>query len=174
MTDRLQQLQDLSERIARDVHGISRDLRSSELEDFGVQTALTSYVENWSERHGIVVDFQSTGFEDDERLAPHVETTLYRIVQEALTNVLKHAEAQRVSVILEYSGGDALAIIEDDGKGFDAEAVIKTPVAKRRLGLLGMQERVALVGGTLEIESSPGAGTTIVARIPTTEERLHE
>ena len=172
LTERLQQLQDLSERIARDVHGISRDLRSSELEDFGIQTALASYVENWSERHGIVVDFYSAGFEEDERFARHVETTLYRIVQEALTNVLKHAEARRVSLILEHRDGYAVAVIEDDGKGFDAEAVMNAPMTERRLGLLGMQERVALVGGTLEIESSPGAGTTVVARVPTTTKEV--
>jgi chemotaxis family two-component system sensor kinase Cph1 len=83
------------------------------------------------------------------------------VVQEALTNVLKHAAARRVSVVLRQSRGQVSAVVEDDGRGFDADAV-----AGHRLGLLGMRERAALVGGTLVVESGPDRGTTVIARIP--------
>jgi signal transduction histidine kinase len=115
------------------------------------------------------VDFHSSGF-DDQRLPPPVETALYRVVQEALTNVLRHAHAQRVSVLLERHHDHVLAIVEDDGQGFDAEATMNAPDAQRRLGLLGMQERVALVEGTFEIESTPGGGATVFVRVPLTAE----
>jgi signal transduction histidine kinase len=105
---------------------------------------------------------------DCGRLNPEVETAIYRVVQEALTNVARHARASRVSVILErrratHSPGEALvAVIEDDGAGFDVEEAL----ARGRLGLLGMRERVEMLGGSLTIESAPGAGTTIVVEAP--------
>jgi PAS domain S-box-containing protein len=165
--ERLQRLQDLAELIARDVHTLARELRPVGLDDLGLHTALSNYVEEWSAHYGITVDFHSRGFDENKRLPPHDEITLYRTVQEALTNVIKHAQAKHVSLILERSREAVLTVVEDDGKGFDVEAVRDTPISERRLGLLGMQERVELVGGTLEIESVPGAGTTIAARIPT-------
>jgi signal transduction histidine kinase len=141
------------------------ELRPTSLDDLGLQTALANYVDEWSERYGIAVDFHSNGF-IKQRLPPHIETALYRIVQEALTNVLKHAEAKRVSLIIEYRGNRVLAVLEDDGRGFNVEAALGAPVAERRLGLTGMRAH-KLVGGTLEIESSAGAGTTLVVRILT-------
>jgi signal transduction histidine kinase len=87
-------------------------------------------------------------------------------VTEALTNVRKHAGASRVSVILEHRRDHLLAIVEDDGCGFDPEAVRRSASAGQRLGLFGMQERAALVGGTVQIESSPGQGTTVFVRVP--------
>jgi PAS domain S-box-containing protein len=164
--DRLQQLQELAERIAHDTHRLSRDLRHAALDDFGLHFVLSGYVEEWSEHCGISVDFHSTGFDEDGRLPPHFEITLYRIVQEALNNVVKHAQAEHVSLILERGREGVCIVVEDDGKGFDVEAVRNTPISERRLGLLGMQERVELVGGALEVESAPGAGTTVAARIP--------
>jgi PAS domain S-box-containing protein len=164
--DRLQQLQDLAERIARDSHALARDLRPAALDDFGLHTALSNYLDEWSGRYGISVDFHSTGFDEDERLPLHIEITLYRTAQEALTNVIKHAQAEHVSLILERCSEAVLAVVEDDGRGFNVEAVLGAPISERRLGLLGMQERVELVGGMLTIESARGAGTTVVARIP--------
>jgi signal transduction histidine kinase len=102
-----------------------------------------------------------------ERFALEVETTLFRTVQEALTNVAKHSGAQNVSVILERKPGGLGVIVEDDGTGFDAPAVAATSVRTRRMGLVGMRERVELLGGTLEVESAPGAGTTLFIRLPT-------
>ena len=165
--ERLQRLQDLAELIAQDAHTLARELRPVALDGLGLHTALSNYVEEWSAYYSITVDFHSTGFDEDERLPPHVEITLYRTVQEALTNVVKHAQAKHVSLILERSREAVVAVVEDDGKGFDMDAVRDTPISERRLGLLGMQERVELVSGTLEIESVPGAGTTVAVRIPT-------
>jgi signal transduction histidine kinase len=110
------------------------------------------------------VDFHSSGW-TGERLPNHVETTVYRIVQEALTNVLKHAQATRVSLIVERRENQAVVIIEDNGTGFDPGPVQKQNAGKR-LGLLGMSERAALVGGEMNIESTPEGGTTIFVRIP--------
>ena len=163
--EKLRPLQDIIKQLAQQSHVIARDLRPTALDDIGLQAALSNYVEEWSERSGVTVDFHSNGLL--ERLQPEIETTIYRVVQEALTNVLKHAQAQTVSLIVEHRHGLLRAIIEDDGKGFDLKAVQNAPVTRRRLGLLGMQERVALVGGKLEIESTPGVGTTIAVRIPT-------
>jgi anti-sigma regulatory factor (Ser/Thr protein kinase) len=109
---------------------------------------------------------RSTGL-DAQRLPPPIETALYRIVQEAFTNVLKHAQAKRISLILERRRDHVLVIVEDNGQGFDAEEVINAPHPERHLGLIGMRERAALVGGTLSIESAPGGGTTVFVRIPT-------
>jgi signal transduction histidine kinase len=159
----LQQLYELTNQLADEVHHLARELRPAALDDLGLHTALANYVEQWSERTGTLIDFHSSGLER-QRISPHIETTVYRIVQEALTNVLKHAAATRVSVILEYRNNQIRTIVEDDGKGFNAEA----PTADGGgLGLMGMQERVALVGGTLDVESQPGSGTTVVVRIPT-------
>ena len=98
----------------------------------------------------------------DNRLAPEAETTLYRIAQEALTNVAKHAHASHVEVILERRGDHVLLMIEDDGAGFDPDGQT-TP--RHGFGLLGMQERASLVGATLQLESTPGQGTTILVRM---------
>lgn len=163
--DRLQQLQRLTNELGQEVHHLAWELRPTALDDWGLPTALSNYVEEWSERSDIPVDFHSIGL-DQERLAPEIEATIYRAAQEALTNILRHAEAHRVSLILERRPDHVVAIVEDDGRGFDAEAVMDTTETKRWLGLLGMKERVALVGGTLQVESTLGAGTTLFVRIP--------
>ena len=160
-----QQLQELTERLMEKTHHLAWELRPAALDDLGLQTALSNYVEKWSERCGIATDFHGNGL-DKHRLPPEIETAVYRIVQEALSNVLKHACADRVSVILDHRRNQLLTIVEDDGQGFDVEAVGLAPGEGRGLGLLGMQERVSLVGGNFNIESRPGAGTTLVIRIP--------
>jgi PAS domain S-box-containing protein len=156
----LLRMQELSDLIGREIHQIALALRPTALDDLGLNTALVNYVESWSEQSGVEADFQSAGM-DGARLPPEVETALFRVVQEALTNVRKHAQSQHVSVILRRGPQDAVAVVEDDGRGFDAEAT-----AAGRLGLLGMRERLALVGGTLVVESEPGKGTTVFARVP--------
>jgi hypothetical protein len=123
------------------------------------------YVEDWSERTQVPVDCEFHGL-GGPRLPVPVEATLYRVAQEALANVERHAQARRVSVLLECDGARARLTVEDNGIGFDGDAVPRSPDAAQGLGLLGRKERVALVGGTLLIESSAGAGTTILARIP--------
>jgi signal transduction histidine kinase len=99
------------------------------------------------------------------RVPPAVETAVFRIVQEALTNVLKHAQATRVSVMLEYRYDELLVIVEDNGRGFQPEVPL-TVKECGGLGLVGIRERVSLIGGNLNIESEPGAGATLVIRIP--------
>ena len=163
--DGLQRLEELTGKLVEEVHHLAWELRPAALDDLGLQAALHNYAERWSERSGVAVDFHGGGLER-QRLPPEVETTVYRIVQEALTNVLKHAAARRVSVIAERRREHLLVIVEDDGRGFDAEAAARPPAAGRGLGLPGMRERVALVGGALDFDSAPGGGTTVRARIP--------
>ena len=99
-----------------------------------------------------------------------VEHAVYRATQEALTNVLKHAAARWVSVVLQRSPGQVSAVVEDDGRGFDTDSPGPAGAVERRLGVIGMRERMALVGGTLTIESNVGRGTTVIARVPLSEE----
>ncbi len=162
----IKRLQDLTNQIAEEVHTLARDLRPIALDDLGLHTALSNYIDEWSLRSKVAADFHSNGLLM-QRLPSHLESTVYRIVQESLTNVMKHANAQNVSVIVEQREKRISVIVEDDGRGFDAEALMKTPAKKRRLGLLGMQERIALVGGSVNIESTRGIGTTVLAHIPT-------
>ena len=161
----LQQLQELTDLLGREVHQLALQLRPTALDDLGLHTALMNYAEEWSTRSEVEVDFHSTGLER-RRLAPQIETALYRIVQEALTNVLKHARARHVSLILQRTPQQMLAVLEDDGKGFETDGEMPAASAGGRLGMLGMRERAELVGGTLTIESTPGRGTAIFVRVP--------
>ncbi len=121
-------------------------------------------LEEWGERSRLHFDLQvNLG---DRRLPQTVETTVYRALQEAVTNVVRHADADRVGVILELTGRQLQLIVEDDGKGFPADATDEAGQASLRLGLLGMRERLALVDGILEVESTPGVGTTLFVRVP--------
>jgi len=103
---------------------------------------------------------------EHKRLPPTIETAVYRILQEALTNAAKHAQAEHISVLLEERDGQISGIVEDDGQGFNAEQTLRTGLQESKLGLYGMQERAQQLGGSLVIESKPGQGTTIYARIP--------
>jgi len=161
----ISQLEQLADTLMRDIHRLAWELRPAALDDFGLDVALRRYAGEWAGLNGVAVDFHSQGVETN-RLPAELETILYRITQEALTNVLRHAKAQRVSVLLERLPGHVLLIVEDDGQGFDAQAVLKAADAHGKLGLLGMQERVTLAGGTIEFESTPGAGATVYARVP--------
>jgi len=142
-----------------DVRRLAVELRPKALDDFGLVPALERLAETFSEQTGLAVDFQATL--GGERLPEEVETALYRIVQEALTNVVKHAGASRVSVVLARKDKAVTAVVEDDGRGFEAG---KTD--GRGLGLVGMRERLGLLDGRLRIESTQGTGTTIVAEVP--------
>ena len=162
---RLARLQVLAERMTRDTRYLALELRPPELDDVGLESALATYVDGWAARYGIGAEVAITGLAE-RRLPGTVGTALYRIVQEALTNVARHAQATEVSVIVDKPDGEVQLIVEDDGRGFDVEATAVRARADRRLGLAGMRERVALAGGTLTIESSPGHGTTIYVRLP--------
>ena len=158
-------VEEIISQLMHEIHNLAWELRPAALDDLGLHTALSNYVEKWSERSGVTVDLHSNDL-DKRRLPPETETAIYRIIQEALNNVLKHARAHRVSVILERRRDQVVVIVEDDGQGFNVDAAICEPGREHGLGLLGMQERIALVGGTLSIESRVGSGATIVARIP--------
>ncbi|NTU83543.1 MAG: PAS domain-containing protein, partial [Chloroflexales bacterium] len=161
---RIGQIEALVNTISQETRKMARSLRPTVLDDLGLSIALSTYAEEWSQRTGTPVAFHSSGF-DYGRLLPAVETAIYRVVLEALLNVLKHTQATQVSLILECRDGAVVAIIEDNGHGFDAEAVLAQP-ARWGLGILGMKERVSLVGGTLTIESAAGVGTTVFVRVP--------
>jgi signal transduction histidine kinase len=143
----------------QDVRRLAVQLRPTALDDFGLVAALERLVQTFAEMTGVEVDLEPRL--GAERLPPEVETTLYRLVQEALTNVVKHAEARHVSILLARREGSVIAVIEDDGLGFDPDARDGDGV-----GLLGMQERVELHDGRLTVESAPEAGTTLRIEIP--------
>jgi len=154
-------LTEIAQRLDRDVDELVWQLRPTALDDLGLRAALANYIQEWAERSNVVAELHTTGLLDD-RLAPEVETALYRIAQEALTNVAKHSRARRVGVILERRPDCVLLIVEDDGVGFSDTDGDKE---RRGYGLVGMQERAALVGASLQIESTPGKGTTVLVRI---------
>jgi signal transduction histidine kinase len=160
-------LQVLTSEVGRDVHRVASDLRPTALDDLGLAKALVARASDLGKRYGLAVDVQA--YRIDDRLPAEIETTVYRVVQEALTNVLKHAAARRVGVVLERKADQLRVIVEDDGKGFDVEAQgAERDASARRLGLSGIRERLTLIGGTMALESTPGAGTSLFVRIPLT------
>ncbi|HEX8417476.1 MAG TPA: sensor histidine kinase [Methylobacterium sp.] len=150
---------------AQDLHRIMLRLRPAALDESGLDGALRVLLAEMGETCGIIVDVQIVG--ETVTLAPEIEMTLFRVIQEALSNVLKHARgAKTVSVIIQRTDDLVSLTIEDDGAGFLVEhEPFRSPIRSDKFGLLGMRERLELVGGALQIESRPGAGTTIFARI---------
>jgi two-component system CheB/CheR fusion protein len=171
----LSRLRQTADGLAHKLHTLAVALRPTALDDVGLSGALRAHLEQWSGRSGIAAELEDTGF-GDERLPPEVETVVYRVVQEALTNVSKHAlGAEAVGILLQRREDEVIVMVEDDGAGFDPEVDPEsestpppTASGRQRLGLVGMRERAALVGGTLSIESTPGQGTTVYLRIPIT------
>jgi PAS domain S-box-containing protein len=164
LSSRIQQARSLAEELLEKVRGLSFDLRPAALDQLGLVPALLALFERYKKQTGVEVAFKHQGVE--ERFAPELETTAYRIVQEALTNVVRHAGVDRVSVRV-WATGEMLGMqIEDRGRGFDAEAALAPP---RSSGLAGLQERVLLLNGHVAIESRPGAGTQITAELPRTQ-----
>ncbi len=153
------EVRDLVRSTLQDVRRLAVELRPTALDDFGLVPALERLTGSFAEQTGISVDFQTSLAAG--RLPTEIETALYRIVQESLTNIVKHARAGSVSVVLARKEDSVSVVVEDDGVGFE-------PGRARDggLGLLGIRERVALLGGRLAIESRPGAGTTFVAEVP--------
>ncbi len=157
--------QQLATRLDEDADRLALELRPSNVEDLGLLAAVQQHIEEWSAHHKITAEIESVGW-SQERLPDEMETVLYRVIQEAVTNVAKHAQAQHVSIILQQRDNTVLLTIEDDGKGFDLEVIQQRPDAHHHLGLLGMGERITLVDGTLNIETTPGGGTTLYIRVP--------
>ena len=161
LTGLVDALEKIARQIDRDVDQLVWELRPTALDDLGLRAALANYVQDWSRRVNIPAELHTSGLLDD-RLSSEAETTLYRVAQEALTNIAKHSRAKRVDVLLERQADSVLLIVEDDGVGFDAD---KEGAPGDGFGLLGMQERAALVGATIEIESAAGEGTTVFLRM---------
>jgi signal transduction histidine kinase len=165
-SERLAHLQHLTQSMMEQVHRLAWELRPASLDNIGLEATLRQYIDDWTRASGIASEFILRGSQSHRRLSNVLETMIYRVVQEALTNVRRHANATKVDVIIKHGKSEVHAMIEDNGQGFDpgASETLPAPCADR-LGLVGMRERVDLLGGTLSIESS-SKGTTLVVRVP--------
>jgi len=149
-----------------EVGRLSRGLHPSVLDDVGLDAAVTRHVQEFADRHGVAADVRIEGF-DGEPLPPLLQTTVYRVLQEALTNVAKHARARSVGVRLVRDGSTVELRVRDDGIGLHPAGPAEATAGEwRRLGLQGIRERAALLGGSVEVASQPGAGTTITVHLP--------
>jgi signal transduction histidine kinase len=166
---RLIDLRRMAEQTLDDVHDLSLRLRPSAIDDFGLIPAVRKHCETVARRFGVQLDCQAVGLEGSERLPAEVELTAYRIVQEAVTNAVRHGEANDVHVLFQKRPSGLLVVIEDNGRGFDASDWRSLCIAGGHLGLLGMEERAALLGGTMRVESRPSYGTRLFVELPLIE-----
>lgn len=162
--ERVAETRQLAHQTLRAVRNLSIDLRPSALDDLGLLPALRWYIKEYSAKSGLSVELATSGLR--ERLPPEVETAVYRIVQESLTNCARHARAQRAVITLTQIDDVVALQVQDDGCGFDVQAMLKRPWQDRGLGLAGMSERATLLDGTLEVQSELAQGTTVKALIP--------
>jgi PAS domain S-box-containing protein len=160
MRQRLHDLKGVADGVLDELHRLVMDLRPVALDHLGLVPALQQYVSNLNSEQ-LSVQFKAVGFEGD-RLVRDAETSLYRIVQEALTNVVSHAHANNIGILLERAGGKVKVFVEDDGVGFSPDFIEQ----KERLGLVGMRERAEMMGGRLIIESVLGKGTSVIVEVP--------
>lgn len=151
-----------------EVHDMALQLRPSVLDDMGLPTALERLVSDWRQRHTLHIDLTIHGL-DGRRLQPAIETALYRIIQEALTNVVRHARAKNAGVIVNQRKDIIQIIVEDDGDGFEPDA---TGHAHQQLGLIGIRERAEILSGKVTLESAPGKGTTVYVELPVAFEEV--
>jgi signal transduction histidine kinase len=159
-------LQGIATSTIEEVGRLARGLHPSVLDDLGFAAAVGRYTEELMRAHPVRVDLHVRGVEPRDKLPRVVATSLYRILQEALTNVTRHAAAKTASVVVDCGDTQVRAVIEDDGCGFDAEAVLADLSQTGRLGLQSMRERVALLKGSLTVDSTPGEGTTVAVTLP--------
>ena len=155
------ELKRIATEILNNLHNLAVKLRPASLDHLGLITALSQYVEEYSRQYQLEVQFDALEIES-MRLPSEVETALFRIMQESLTNVALHAQASRVDILFNRRNGCLVLTIEDNGVGFNPNLLAN----ENRLGLFGMRERVEMLGGSLVIESSPGKGTTISVEVP--------
>ena len=158
------QLRALASQTLDEVHRLATELRPSLLDDLGLPAAIQRYTREYAAKMNIDVDSYISGL-DERRLPSEIEVSVYRIIQEALTNIAKYAKASQVSVVLRQRDSSLVAIIEDNGKGFDIDGIMSSK-GNKRLGLFGMYERASLIGGNLTIESQPGNGTSVFLEVP--------
>ncbi len=163
---RVLEMRDVVSEALGSVHYMAVRLRPILLDELGVRAAIAKYIETYQKRYNIKVSFTSTNIKEGERFFPEIEISIYRIVQEALSNIVKHAEAEEIRVDLTYENEVLRLVIQDDGKGFDPDILEEYQVANNSLGIAGMQERTELLGGTFEITSAWKEGTRIVVEIP--------
>jgi signal transduction histidine kinase len=152
----------LTAEINNELDFITWELRPAVLDDLGLVAALPRFIREWSQHYALQAEFRSSAFRAGD-LSKEQEVVFYRIAQEALNNVLKHAHASRVDVVLETRDNTVTMVIADDGVGFDAT---DAETIENGYGLLGMQERATFIGAILDVESTPGQGTTIYVRCP--------
>ncbi len=163
--ERLHVVRKRMEEMGKTLHRIAWELRPPSINELGLRKALASYIAEWSEQCGIEVDFHCDD-PDLDAVPDEIATAVYRVVQEGLTNIVKHARRPSdVSVVIRRADATLQIIVEDNGCGFDVGAQTAKPGNHRGLGLEGMRERLALIGGTLDVESTVAAGTTLFARI---------
>jgi signal transduction histidine kinase len=160
----MQSIQHLIEQLDRRVHLIATELRPAAL-DLGLVTAVDQFLREWGLSHGISAAFNATEMAD-RQIPAEVETQLYRILQEALNNIAKHAAAQNVSVLLEKKADEIVLVVEDDGRGF---TLADNRADATALGLVGMRERAQMMGGKMHIETAPGEGTSVFVYVPMLE-----
>ena len=166
---KLQELRALASQTMSEVHSVSVALRPSVLDDIGLAAAVDRHCHTFAQRFGIHIESQAVGLNGGARLPLEIETALYRVVQEALTNAVAHGQAGTVHVLLQRKNSSVLAVIEDNGHGFDATNWRARCLNGDHLGLLGIEERAALFGGTMRVESKPGSGTSLFVEIPIME-----
>jgi len=160
-------LKDLQAQLNRGVQGVHRfvqDLRPSLLDDLGLIPALRSLMKDMQEYDGIGSKLEVLG--DEKRFAPEFESSLFRIVQEALSNIRRHAQAPEASVVIDFTKDRVRVTISDNGQGFELVGRVDDLPRSGKLGLVGMRERARLLGGTLELKSTPGKGTTLIVEVP--------
>jgi signal transduction histidine kinase len=162
---RIADLKIMTSAMSREVHQLSWELSTTTLDDFGLEAAMASYLEIWGGRFNLNVDF--AGNLRGRRFSAPVEITLYRALQEAMTNIAKHARAGKVSVVLQAEAGEIRLTVEDDGIGVTDAHTARRVTPTSGLGLLGIRERLAYVGGSLIIGPASGRGTVLFCRIPT-------
>jgi signal transduction histidine kinase len=164
--EQIAELKEIVTGVLNNLHTLAVKLRPASLDHVGLVTALEQYVQDYAGQHGLMVQFDALEIAG-LRLPADTETALFRVVQESLANVVLHAHASRVDVLLNRRSGCVAVTIEDDGIGFDPAQVVR----QNRLGLFGMRERVEMLGGSLSIESAPGKGTAISVEVPDGDSR---
>jgi signal transduction histidine kinase len=165
----LTELKKMGTQVLHELQSLVSGLRPSTLDDLGLVPALRSLLSQF-EQTGMTVRLQIQGH--TRRIQPEIETVLFRIAQESLTNAARHAQADSVQLMLTFAADSIALQVQDDGIGFDLADVLRVE-QRKHWGLVGIEERVSLVGGKSQIYSQPGAGTTILVTIPLQEEPVH-
>jgi signal transduction histidine kinase len=160
LTAGIVELSEMIDGIQENLHRLAMNLRPASLDHLGLVAGLSQYIEAVSDQHGLMAEFEAVGVTG--RFPVDIETAVYRIVQEAVTNVIRHAQATRLDVLLDQRNDRLVVLVEDNGIGFDPWEVSD----KDHLGIIGMRERAEMLGGELQVECSPGTGTTIRVEVP--------